>query len=148
MSDSTATLPKPQEISCEQVRELLSEYVDRELSAQERANVQNHLTLCVKCGTESSRMVGLKEFVQHWDGLKGTSSFHQKVMQEYISESRMMASKPFTDAADKARVDSQRQEQESGEKKPPDKGSLLTLAVVVLALAAVVVFFFLLLTRK
>ena len=143
MSDSTATQLKPREISCDQVRDLLSEYVDRELSAQERADVEHHINTCLKCGSESSRMVGLKKFVQHWDGVKGSSSFHEKVMQEYISESRLMASKPFTEAADKARAESERQQADSARQQPKQQGSLVTLLLVVLALAAVIILIFL-----
>jgi len=139
MSDQATTQPKPQEISCAQVRALLSEYVDCELTVQDRANVQNHLALCVKCGTESSRMTGLKELVQLWDGLKSTPNFHEKVMQQYISESRMMDSKPFTDAADQARQGTQRQEQIAEDKREARPNSLATLVAVALAVAATAV---------
>ena len=51
------------EISCEQCRELLSDYVDREISPSERASVERHLSTCAKCGTESARLHGLKKIV-------------------------------------------------------------------------------------
>ena len=40
---------------CAECQELLSDYLDRELSGGERASVENHLRTCTKCVTESTR---------------------------------------------------------------------------------------------
>ena len=87
------------EINCEQCRELLSDYIDRELSEGEKSSVERHLNTCTKCGTESSRMMGLKKIVQHWDGVKGSGEFRKIVMDRMIRESQQIPSKQFTDAA-------------------------------------------------
>lgn len=87
------------EISCEQCRELLSDYIDRELNDGEKTAVERHLNTCNKCGTESARMTGLKKIVQHWDGVKGSGEFRKSVMEKMIRESQQLPSKQFTDAA-------------------------------------------------
>ena len=87
------------EISCEQCRELLSDYIDRELKDEEKASVERHLNTCNKCGSESARMIGLKKIVQHWDGVKGSGEFRKSVMEKMIRESQQLPSKQFTDAA-------------------------------------------------
>jgi anti-sigma factor RsiW len=118
MSEPQAGAP-PKEIRCEQCRELLSDYVDRELSAEERAAVERHLGSCQKCGTESVRLMGLKKIVQRWDGVKGSGEFRAAVMEKMIRESQQMASAPFTEEA--ARASQRKLALESGEGKtlPP-----------------------------
>jgi anti-sigma factor RsiW len=126
------------ELSCEQCRELLSDYVDRELTADEQQSVERHLSSCTRCATESTRVVGLKKVVQHWDGIQGSDEFHQGVMQKLITESQMMPSKQFMEAAEKARAESQRQG------PPPANRSWLWLLVgVVLAVATAVIVYLL-----
>ncbi len=91
------------EISCQECRELLSNYIDRELSEGEKAAVERHLSTCAKCGSESSRMMGLKKFVQHWDGVKGSGEFRKSVIEKMARESAEMPSAQFADAAAKAK---------------------------------------------
>lgn len=126
------------ELSCEQCRELLSDYVDRELTADEQQSVERHLTTCPRCATESTRVVGLKKVVQHWDGIQGSDDFHQGVMQKLITESQMMSSKQFMEAAERAKAESQRQE------PPPANRSWLWLVLGVVLAAAVAVVVYLL----
>ena len=87
------------DISCEHCRELLSEYVDREISEAQKASVEQHLKTCSKCGTESSRLLGLKQIVQHWGGVRGSSQFHQSVMEKMIRESQQTPASQFNAAA-------------------------------------------------
>ena len=87
------------EISCEQCRELLSDYVDREISEAQQSLVELHLKSCLKCGTESSRLMGLKQIVQHWDGVQGSSQFHKSVMEKMIRESQQTPADQFNAAA-------------------------------------------------
>lgn len=130
MSETTPARPAPREITCESCRELLSEYVDRELSEEEKAGVEHHVATCVKCASESTRLVGLKNIVQNWEGVKGSSKFREAVMEKYISESRMMASKPFTEAAAIARAESQRKQDENRPPARPWWWWALILAVI------------------
>jgi anti-sigma factor RsiW len=102
------------DLNCEQCRELLSDYVDRELTEDEQKAVERHLASCTRCASESTRMVGLKNVVQHWNGIQGSEEFHEDVMGKLITESQMMPSKPFTDAAEKARAESVRQTEPAG----------------------------------
>ncbi len=125
----------PQPITCEQCRELLSGYVDRELDAGEQAAVEHHLATCVRCGNESSRLVGLKNIVQHWDGVKSSEKFREAVLEKFVSESRMMPSAPFTEAAEKARADSvQGLTAQQGGRKKLSLGWCIAIAIVLAAL--------------
>ena len=82
------TAPKPKLISCEECRDLLSEYVDREIQEDIRASIERHLTEYNRCVTESTRLQGLKNVIRHWDGVKGTGAFRNSVMQQMIRESQ------------------------------------------------------------
>jgi anti-sigma factor RsiW len=132
MSDPQASAP-PKEISCEQCRELLSDYVDRELSGAERSSVEHHLNTCQKCGTESVRLMGLKKIVQHWDGVKGSGEFRAAVMDKMIRESQQMASAPFNEEA--ARASQRKISEESSEEKslPPVWILLVAVGMAILA---------------
>lgn len=105
MSDQKAA--QPRELTCEECRDLLSEHADKELDAESQASVEKHLSSCEKCGTESTRLHGIKRIVQHWDGVKGSGEWRKAVMEEFVRESRMMPSAPFTEAADSVREDGQ-----------------------------------------
>jgi anti-sigma factor RsiW len=125
------------QLTCEQCRELLSDYVDRELTGAERASVEHHLGNCPKCGTESARMLGLKKIVQHWEGVKGSGAFHKSLMNKMIRESQQM---PVLDTAEAQAVSSSAvgsqdgaEDAEAGKRLPP---IWVVLAFVCLAFAA------------
>ncbi|HYG76040.1 MAG TPA: zf-HC2 domain-containing protein [Planctomycetota bacterium] len=117
------------QLNCEQCRELLSDYIDRELKGSEKAAVEKHLSTCTKCGTESTRMSGLKKIVQHWDGVKGSGEFRKSVMEKMIRESQQMPSKQFTDAARDAATGSSINTPESEIRTLPPIWILLVAAV-------------------
>lgn len=126
---------EPRELSCEQCRELLSDYVDKELAGEDLAAVEHHVATCEKCATESTRVRGLKNIAQHWQGVAPDKKFHDSVMERYITESQMMASKPFKEAAD-----SQREAQRNAEGEAAEKPKGLPVALVLgiaVALAAI-----------
>ena len=127
------------ELNCEQCRELLSDYVDRELTSAEQQAVERHLATCTRCASESTRMVGLKNVVQHWNGIEGTNEFHEDVMDKLITESQMMPSKQFTDAAEKARAESVRQSEPAAGTPP---WVWLVVGVVIAAALATAAFLF------
>jgi len=129
------------EISCEQCRGLLSDYIDRELKDEEKSSVERHLNTCNKCGTESARMIGLKKIVQHWDGVKGSGEFRKSVMEKMIRESQQLPSKQFTDAA-KAETDaseSVRAKVESEVRTLPPIWILLAAGVLAIAAYYIVI---------
>jgi anti-sigma factor RsiW len=129
-----ATSEQASSLNCEQCRELLSDYVDRELSESEKASVERHLSSCIKCGSESARLHGMKKIVQHWQGVSGSGEFRKSVMEKMIRESQQVPSQQFNDAArasDDA-ADSQRAEIEERSLPP----IWILLAAGVLAIAA------------
>jgi len=103
MSEPTSSPPK--EMTCEQCREFLSDYIDRELTAEERASVEHHVGTCLKCANESTNIQGLKRVAQQWSGVQGSGEFRRSVMQRMIRESQMMPAAAIRQAADAA-VDS------------------------------------------
>jgi anti-sigma factor RsiW len=127
------------QINCDQCRELLSDYIDRELSEGEKSSVERHLNTCTKCGTESSRMMGLKKIVQHWDGVKGSGEFRKSVMERMIRESQQIPSKQFTDAADSTAAESARSKAEGEIRTLPPIWILLAAGVVALVAYYVVI---------
>ncbi|MCY3023801.1 MAG: zf-HC2 domain-containing protein [Planctomycetota bacterium] len=90
------------ELSCEQCRDLLSDYVDRELTEAERQAVERHLGTCNKCGSESTRMMGLKKLMQHWDGVRGSGEFRKSLIDKMVRESQEVPAMQFTDGAAEA----------------------------------------------
>lgn len=124
------------ELTCEQCRELLSDYVDRELTDAERSAVERHLGNCGKCGTESSRLVGLKKVVQHWGGVKGSGEFRKALMERVVRESQQMPALNLAEAPAGANPSAQAQtDSESGaaERTLPPIWILLVAAVVAAA---------------
>lgn len=100
MSEPTSSPPK--EMTCEQCREFLSDYIDRELTAEERASVEHHVGTCLKCANESTNIQGLKRVAQQWNGVQGSGEFRRSVMQRMIRESQMMPAAGIRQAADAA----------------------------------------------
>jgi len=124
------------ELSCEKCRELLSVYIDRELTTDEQQAVERHLASCTRCASESTHMVGLKNVVQHWKGIEGSNEFNKDVMDKLITESQMMSSKPFIEAAERAKAESARVEEPA-----PDRSWVWLLAGVLIAAAVAVAAF-------
>ena len=93
----------PNELSCEECRDVLSEYADKEMRREDLEAVERHLANCEKCSSESTRLHGIKRVVQHWDGIKGSGEWRKSVMEEFIRESRMMPAAPFKEAAESVR---------------------------------------------
>lgn len=93
------TVAAAQDITCDQCREMLSEYVDGESPEGMRACIEKHLLTCTRCTTESTRMKGLKNIVRHWDGVNGSGEFRKTVMQRMIRESQQIAPGQLNEAA-------------------------------------------------
>ena len=132
----TGTAPKPNLITCEECRDLLSAYVDREIDEPIRASIERHLTECNRCVTESTRLQGLKNVIRHWDGVKGTGKFRDSVMTQMIRESQQtqIPASQLADATALAKEAKQAQEDEADEPKPMPPVWVL-IAAVVLCLA-------------
>jgi len=121
------------DISCEQCRELLSDYVDRELSESERVSVERHISSCAKCGTESVRLNGLKKVVQHWDGVKGSGEFRKSVVDKMIRESQQVPSEQFKKAMASGEEDLGPDPDEGAKTLPP---AWILLVAIFLAVVA------------
>ncbi|MBE7465104.1 MAG: zf-HC2 domain-containing protein [Planctomycetes bacterium] len=134
---STETSAGAREISCEECRDLLSDYVDKELDEGGRASVEKHLATCEKCSGESSILMGLKNVIQNWDGVSGSDAFKKRTMDQYIRESQMVPSKQFTDAA----AQSARDQADPEHRKALNPVAVIGGAVLVAALLYVLIRF-------
>ncbi len=129
------TLPK--EITCEECRELLSEYVDREIAPEIRASIERHLTECTRCVTESTRLQGLKNIVRHWDGVKGSGRFRATVMQQMIRESQQTQINP----GDLAQATANREARQVDDDVPEPKRIPPVWVLIAAAVLSVIVYF-------
>ena len=73
-------------LTCQRCRELLSGYVDVELTGDEVRAVSRHLAHCTLCANESTHMILLKKLLQHWEGIEGSPEFFEDVLQRAIRE--------------------------------------------------------------
>jgi anti-sigma factor RsiW len=126
------------DISCEQCREMLSDYVDREIAEAQLRCIERHLSTCPKCSTESARMAGLKNIMQHWAGVKGSGEFRQVVMQQMIRESQQLA----PDLAARAVAQSSRMERDAA--SGPDRTGIAPAWILAIFILAAIMLFFLL----
>lgn len=136
---------EPKLITCDECRDLLSEYVDREIAEDIRASIERHLTECNRCVTESTRLQGLKNVIRHWDGVKGTGKFRTAVMQQMIRESQQthISAGQLADATAAAKEARQFQSDDDPEpKRLPPVWVLIAAAVL-----AVLVYFIVLKLR-
>lgn len=141
MSDQPASA-SIQELSCEKCRELLSDYIDRELTDAERASVEKHLATCPKCGSESQRIIGLKKVVQHWGGVKGSGEFRSAVVQQMIRESQQMSSAPFIEGAGPSTISPDNGPPQQPMEPEPDVKTLPPVWILLVAVALAVVAYF------
>lgn len=142
MSESHAAVGA-QDLSCAECRDLLSGYLDHELTPDEQAAVEKHLSTCTHCTHESTSLVGLRDIVRHWEGIRGSNEFHQQVMDRLIRESQMAPSKQYTDAAEKAKTQAalaaQASAAEAAGKRPLWPWILIAAGLAILALLALLV---------
>ncbi|MCX7804602.1 MAG: zf-HC2 domain-containing protein [Planctomycetota bacterium] len=68
-------------LTCENVHDMLSAYNDGELSDEEMRAVGEHLSSCVACGAESTRIANLKRLMKYWEGIEPSPSFREKVVE-------------------------------------------------------------------
>jgi hypothetical protein len=73
-------------MNCNEVRELLSPMTDREVSKDDLKLIEEHLNTCQDCAFQSTMMVGMKNLLRQWDGLKPTEVFHTRVLDRVKSE--------------------------------------------------------------
>ena len=59
-------------MDCEEVRDLLSPYLDRELTGDEMTSIARHLENCPDCMNKSTIFSQLSRIIQHWEGIKAS----------------------------------------------------------------------------
>jgi len=73
-------------LTCQQVREMLSAFNDKELSDEEMRMVGEHIASCEKCSAESTQIAGLKKLMEHWEGVRASGAFEEKVLERVKAE--------------------------------------------------------------
>ncbi len=69
-------------MNCEDVRELLSPYLDRELTSDEMTDIAGHLEECPDCMHKSTVFGQLSRVVKHWEGIKASEEAKRKLMEK------------------------------------------------------------------
>jgi anti-sigma factor RsiW len=69
-------------VNCEEVKEVLSAFQDRELSAEEMTAVEAHLQDCANCAAQSSMITNLSRIVQHWEGVKASETARHQLIEK------------------------------------------------------------------
>ena len=134
------TVAAPKQITCDECRDLLSEYVDREIQEDVRASIERHLTECTRCVTESTRLQGLKNVVRHWDGVRGSGRFRASVMSQMIRESQATQISPERLAEAAALAKEVKQQQEEDDAAEPKRLPPVWVFIAAAVLAAAVYF--------
>jgi anti-sigma factor (TIGR02949 family) len=70
------------ELNCEEVRELLSPYLDRELTSDEMTSIARHLEDCPDCMHKSTVFGQLSRVIKHWEGIKASEEARHKLMEQ------------------------------------------------------------------
>jgi anti-sigma factor (TIGR02949 family) len=70
------------ELNCDEVRELLSPYQDRELTPDEMTAIAEHLESCPDCMHKSTILGQLSKVIKHWEGIKASELARQKLLEQ------------------------------------------------------------------
>jgi len=74
---------------CQRVRELLSPYIDRVLSDEERNKVEEHLTACESCRKDLAELQSAVNRIREMEKLEAPSDFmsklHERLLQEKVA---------------------------------------------------------------
>jgi anti-sigma factor (TIGR02949 family) len=70
------------ELNCEEVRDLLSPYLDRELTSEEMTAIAEHLESCPDCMHKSTVFGQLSRIIKHWEGIKASEENRQRLMEQ------------------------------------------------------------------
>jgi hypothetical protein len=72
-------------LNCQEVRELLSPYLDRELTGQEMTDIAVHLEGCKDCMEQSTVFGQLSRVIKHWEGIQATEKIKHQLMEQVRS---------------------------------------------------------------
>jgi len=75
------------ELNCDEVRELLSPYLDRELTSDEMTDIARHLEDCPECMHKSTIFGQLSRVIKHWEGIKASEEVKRKLMEKVRRDS-------------------------------------------------------------
>ncbi len=81
------------ELNCEEVRELLSPYLDRELTSDEMTDIAGHLEECPDCMHKSTIFGQLSRVIKHWEGIKASEEVKAKLMDKVRRDSTRQQAK-------------------------------------------------------
>ena len=69
-------------MNCEEVKDLLSAFQDRELEPGEMTAVEEHLKNCPECATQSTMLTNLSRIVQHWEGVRASERVKHELVEK------------------------------------------------------------------
>jgi anti-sigma factor (TIGR02949 family) len=68
-------------LDCDEVRELLSPYLDRELTSEEMTRIAEHLESCPDCMHKSTIFGQLSKVIKHWEGIQASEEAKRKLVE-------------------------------------------------------------------
>ncbi|MHC4914028.1 MAG: anti-sigma factor [Planctomycetota bacterium] len=68
-------------MDCDEVRELLSPYLDRELTPDEMTRIAEHLESCPDCMHKSTIFGQLSKVIKHWEGIQASEEARRKLVE-------------------------------------------------------------------
>ncbi len=69
-------------MDCEEARELLSPYLDRELTPEEMTAIAEHLEDCKDCAEQSTIFGQLSRIVKHWEGIRSPEETRRELVEK------------------------------------------------------------------
>jgi len=69
-------------LDCAEVRELLSPYLDRELTVEEMTAIAEHLEDCKDCAEQSTIFGQLSRVIKHWEGIRASEETRRELVEK------------------------------------------------------------------
>lgn len=69
-------------MDCAEVKELLSPYLDRELTVEEMTAIAEHLEDCRDCAEQSTIFGQLSRVIKHWEGIRASEETRRELVEK------------------------------------------------------------------
>lgn len=81
-------MSKKEKMTCDRIKELLSDYINGDLSAPERALVERHIEVCPYCRKELRKLERMRSILASYPSLEPPPGFAQRVIAKYYARQR------------------------------------------------------------
>lgn len=84
-------MSKKEKMTCERIKELLSDYINGVLSQSEKALVEKHIEVCASCRAELRKLERMKSILASLPVLEPPPGFTQRVLVRYYTHKRKVS---------------------------------------------------------